>query len=267
MVALAAAGALSLCLTATGGSTYAAFSDFAVVHASASAGVWAPDPPGECGDLTRYDSVLYGTPGDDTLVGAKGGNQRQIIMGYGGNDTLIGGNGGDCLVGGDGDDQLYGGNAKDILIGGAGDDLLDGGNGKDNGNGGEGADVCDGGRGKNTIVNCEKAPDAALAEPLTAGVDTQLAAPHTSTSPNAPESAVTADETVQPDVSSADVSQMSGTTSSSSPTSGFDSSQETSSESPADPTSSGSNDGPDSEQPVSGADLDGPDVESRCREP
>ena len=183
VVALGAACALSLGVAATGGSTYAAFSDFAIVKASASAGVWAPDPPAECGDLSKYDSVIYGMPGDDNLVAPNGQNKGQILMGYGGNDTLTGGNGKDCLVGGDGEDKLLGGNGKDILLGGEGDDLLDGGNGKDHGNANGGDDVCDGGRGENTIVNCI-ATDTALAKTRTATVDGQLAASAGSTPPD-----------------------------------------------------------------------------------
>jgi hypothetical protein len=134
--------------------TYAAWSDFAVVHANVHAGVWTVDPPTACGPISSYARVVYGTAGNDQLVG---GNQRQIIMGLGGNDTLRGGNAGDCLVGGDGDDKLYGGNAKDVLLGGDGDDLLDGGNGKDTLDGGAGTvDTCFGGNGKNVLVSCEK---------------------------------------------------------------------------------------------------------------
>ena len=134
------------------GSTYAAFSDSGEVHASASAGVWAPDPPAACGPLAQYANVVYGTPGDDVLFG---GNHPQVIMGLGGDDVIHGGNSGDCLVGGDGNDHLYGGNAKDILIGDNGDDSLDGGNGKDFLDGGAGDDDCLGGNGKDTLRDCE----------------------------------------------------------------------------------------------------------------
>lgn len=139
------------------GSTYASFSDFAVVEGRVGAGVWAPDPPSACGDLDDYAGIIWGTEGVDTLGG---GNHPQIIMGLGGDDHLTAGNGGDCLVGGPGDDHLIGGNARDILVGGAGDDFLDGGNGKDELDaGGDGGDVCVGGNGKNTVVNCSPAAD------------------------------------------------------------------------------------------------------------
>ena len=148
--------------------TYAAFSDFDSRSVSAGAGVWAPDPPAACGDISKYgtpperaDAVIWGDAGDNVI---RAGSHPQIIMGMGGNDTLFGGNGGDCLVGGDGADKLYGTNAKDILIGGPGDDLLDGGNGPDyldggdgddSLDGGNGPDTCLGGGGDDTIVNCE----------------------------------------------------------------------------------------------------------------
>jgi Ca2+-binding RTX toxin-like protein len=152
--AAAAVGALVASLSPAGG-TYAALSDSFTTHNEVGAGVWRPDPPAECGDPSQYAGVVYGTAGNDVLIG---GNRPQILMGLGGNDTLRGGNAGDCLVGGDGDDKLYGGNAKDILLGGDGDDLLDGGNGKDVLDGGAGtADTCLGGNGKNVLVSCERA--------------------------------------------------------------------------------------------------------------
>jgi hypothetical protein len=135
--------------------TYAAWSASLVFHQSAGAGVWLTPPPAECGPISDYARVVYGTLGDDHLTG---GNQRQIIMGLGGDDTIVGGNSGDCLVGGDGNDKLYGGNAKDVLLGGEGDDVLDGGNGKDILLGGGGADTCLGGNGKDTITDCGVTP-------------------------------------------------------------------------------------------------------------
>lgn len=96
--------------------------------------VQLPDLPGllACGDLTQYDEVLRGTPGDDVLevTGARR-DSRLLVIGLAGDDTLVGGNHDDCLVGGDGDDTLRGGNGQDVLVGGAGADDLDGGNGKD----------------------------------------------------------------------------------------------------------------------------------------
>jgi Ca2+-binding RTX toxin-like protein len=143
--------------SATGG-TYASFSDSVTLAGNqASATTWGPDVaiPAECGPLSNYAGVVYGTSGNDNL---SGGNAPQIIFGLGGDDTIRGGNSGDCVVGGDGNDTLYGGNGKDILIGGDGDDLLIGGNGKDLLDGAQGADVCDGGNGHDTLIDCEAAP-------------------------------------------------------------------------------------------------------------
>lgn len=159
LTATAVVGLSAMALLPVGTRTYAAYSDRVVITGNTvGAGVWAPDPPAECGPLSDYVRVVYGTPGDDQLVG---GNQRQILMGYGGNDTLIAGNSGDCLVGGDGNDTLISDNNnnkdnnKDILLGGDGDDTLQGGNGKDALDGGLGNDTCTGGNGKDVITNCE----------------------------------------------------------------------------------------------------------------
>jgi len=64
-----------------------------------------------------------------------------VLMGMGGNDTLIGGPGAvlghiNYLYGGAGDDKLYGGALGDFLYGGTGDDTLQGGLGNDTIDGG-----------------------------------------------------------------------------------------------------------------------------------
>jgi hypothetical protein len=173
-----AAGVLAMVTFGGAANTYAGFSDFAQRHATVGAGVWAPDPPTECGALSTYPGgVVYGTPGDDELFG---GNQSQVIMGLGGDDVIHGNNSGDCLVGGDGNDRLYGGNAKDVLIGDNGDDSLDGGNGADFLDGGGGDDDCLGGNGPDTLRDCEDtvpvAPSTLMqlqAQPSTATAKTQ----------------------------------------------------------------------------------------------
>ena len=141
-------------LATSGGTTYAAYSDFHSSSSRVAAGVWAPDPPEACAEILAkpHTTITWGTPGDDVL---RGGNHPQVLMGMGGNDTLYAGNQGDCLLGGDGDDQLYGTNARDVLVGGAGNDYLDGGNGKDDLDGGPDIDTCIGGNGQDTVVNCE----------------------------------------------------------------------------------------------------------------
>lgn len=71
--------------------------------------------------------------GDDENNWLDGGNARDILIAYAGNDHLLGGNGKDELDGGDGDDILNGGRGKDILTGGAGNDtfVIERGSGKD----------------------------------------------------------------------------------------------------------------------------------------
>jgi hypothetical protein len=78
----------------------------------------------DCGDLSEYDEVLYGTAEDDELT-ATGG--RQILVGLGGDDVLRGGKHDDCLLGGNGDDELEGGAGDDYLDGGHGHDVLEAG--------------------------------------------------------------------------------------------------------------------------------------------
>jgi Ca2+-binding RTX toxin-like protein len=177
-------------------STYAAYSDFTAMHHSAAAGIWTADPPDDCGALSQYAGVIWGTSGDDELFG---GNQRQVIMGLGGDDVIHGGNSGDCLVGGDGNDHLYGGTGKDILIGDNGDDSLDGGNGKDYLDGGAGDDDCLGGNAPDTLRNCED--DTAPVAPSTlmqlqAQPTTETAKTDTNTSSDLPAAPI---ETVAPE--------------------------------------------------------------------
>lgn len=252
VAALGAASLLSLSLTATGGSTYAAFSDFADVHASASAGVWAPDPPAECGPLSDYSAVLYGTPGNDTLVApgpgnnGQDGNKGQILMGYGGDDTLIGGNGKDCLVGGAGEDTLIAGNGKDILLGGDGDDALDGGNGKDTGNTGGDNDACDGGRGKNTIASCGGGNESAV-KSLTSSIDDQIVAPDDSTL-TAAEASGAVGQDATPDAADGTASSDDTTTAAKASSASSGPGSDGASESPAEPPTSESK--PDSEEPA-----------------
>ena len=96
---------------------------------SGGSGVPTGTPPqvdlSDCGDLSLYDQVIYGTPGDDTLAAGMG---RQVLVGLGGDDVISGGAGDDCLVGGRGDDQLTGDGGADVVAAGAGTDELDAGN-------------------------------------------------------------------------------------------------------------------------------------------
>ena len=97
---------------------------------------------------------IFGTPGNDALVGTDGADQ---IFGLGGTDVLIGGEGDDSLsagapgAGGIGS-VLLGGNGNDMLNGGSGGNVLDGGNGDDTLNGGGAPDILLGGDGNDTLA-------------------------------------------------------------------------------------------------------------------
>lgn len=54
-----------------------------------------------------------------------------ILMGFGGSDTLNGKDANDILYGGNSDDKLYGNGGTDTLDGGSGNDYIDGGKGND----------------------------------------------------------------------------------------------------------------------------------------
>ena len=81
----------------------------------------------------------------EILGGPVLGDNRDAVLGYGGNDTIIAGGADDVVYGGDGDDSLFGGLGDDVLVGDAGDDTLIGGNGINRLFGGEGQDLFIGG--------------------------------------------------------------------------------------------------------------------------
>jgi hypothetical protein len=241
VLATAAVSALIAIAISPSRHTYAAYSDYQDVHASAQAAVWEPDPPAACGPLSNYSEIVYGTFGDDTINGTQGaanivhlmnGGNREIIMGLDGNDDLHGGNGKDCLVGGDGNDVLHGDPGKDILLGGDGDDTLYGSNSPDLLDGGPGNDLCIGGRAPDSAVNCEQtrataglqntvlqgvvAPDAPDTASSTTTVPTPTSAAGTSTAAPEPTTSTTASQTTaQTTAPASDSTQASPTVSSS----------------------------------------------------
>ena len=108
-------------------------------------------------DVKIADSLIVGTPGDDTLKGGPGNDTieghsgNDLLHGLGGDDQLFGGSGDDRLFGGGGGDQLFGDSGDDRLFGGGGDDQLFGGDGDDQLFGGGGGDVLEGGLGNDVL--------------------------------------------------------------------------------------------------------------------
>ena len=110
-------------------------------------------------------SPVDGTDGDDNLVQKGqsdpkgntidgGDGAAEVIMGYGGQDSIRSGLGDDAVYAGDdddtvngeqGDDQIYGNHGRDILIGSSGDDQVCGNEGNDEIYGGAGPDWTDNG--------------------------------------------------------------------------------------------------------------------------
>ncbi len=78
--------------------------------------------------------LYYGTSEAETFTGTAGSTDRNLLLGFGGGDTLTGGDGIDILIGGAGDDILEGGAGADTYIfgGNFGEDTIqndgDGGN-------------------------------------------------------------------------------------------------------------------------------------------
>jgi len=132
-----------------------------------------PNPSQEDFDkpFSFYDTIIYGTNGNDNLPGTDG---RDIILALGGDDTVNGGKKRDCIIGGKGKDTLNGNGGNDRIFGKGQSDTINGGVGKDviksgtqndvvNGNKGDdrincgrgNSDSADGGAGTDTAVNCE----------------------------------------------------------------------------------------------------------------
>ena len=93
--------------------------------------------------------IFIGFDGDDEFVNET--PVESLILGNGGNDTLIGGIGIDVVNGGDGDDTIVGDGGDDRLIGGPGADVIEGGLGNDRVFGGEGLNRLFGDEGADLI--------------------------------------------------------------------------------------------------------------------
>ncbi|MFW2587405.1 Ig-like domain-containing protein [Sagittula sp. SSi028] len=120
------------------------------------------------------DDSLIGGHGSDTIDGGQGNdfidgsniaaleqtddvdvnteNDRDLLQGFRGDDTILGGDDDDTLEGGSGNDLLDGGIDDDLIFGGADRDTLIGGQGDDTLNGGAGSDSIFGGEGRDTII-------------------------------------------------------------------------------------------------------------------
>ena len=102
-------------------------------------------------------SILFGTNGDDNIVG---GGAADLIISGGGNDTIYGNDGDDLISSGSGDDTVYGGDGDNVISSGYGNDTVYSGDGNNlilagTGNDlifvGSGNNLIDGGSGLDTV--------------------------------------------------------------------------------------------------------------------
>lgn len=167
-------------VTATVGHTYAAFSDYQVVHASASAGTWGPptppsnpNEPAQCVAagmtfdaahtiILKHTVNTYTAPAGATagylIVATKNGANdihgsgladciwtktgAANVHGEGGNDVIVAGDGFSLLAGDDGNDTIVAGSGAGLIFGGDGNDTLSAGQGLTGMDGGAGDDTC-----------------------------------------------------------------------------------------------------------------------------
>ncbi len=83
---------------------------------------------------------------------SQGSDEDDLLVSFGGSDTINAGDGHDVVFGGAGDDELHGGAGDDYLHGGSGNDVIFGGEGNDIIDGGIGSDVLHGGAGDDLII-------------------------------------------------------------------------------------------------------------------
>jgi Ca2+-binding RTX toxin-like protein len=85
----------------------------------------AADPPPTCYGLTAtifgQSGNIFGTPGNDVIVGSDGAD---TIRAGAGDDVVCAGEGDDVVKGGDGDDLIFGEQGSDTLSGERGDDTI-----------------------------------------------------------------------------------------------------------------------------------------------
>ncbi|MEN8952355.1 Hint domain-containing protein, partial [Planktotalea arctica] len=95
------------------------------------------------------NDTIFGGDDDDSIIGGQG---NDFIDGGIDDDTLIASSGNDTVLGGSGDDLITGEGGLDSLVGGDGSDTIDGGGDSDTIIGGAGADSIFGGSGEDSIV-------------------------------------------------------------------------------------------------------------------
>jgi Ca2+-binding RTX toxin-like protein len=99
--------------------------------------VWCQGPENPNGAEVLWDNAdvkcIYGTKGDDTLVGRNDPDPLKVdlIWGASGDDTLRARSGFDVLAGEDGNDIIIGGSGDNGLLGGNGSDTIEAGDGDD----------------------------------------------------------------------------------------------------------------------------------------
>jgi Ca2+-binding RTX toxin-like protein len=103
-------------------------------------------------------AALVGTNGPDTLTG---GDEGEVILGFGGRDRIESRGGHDCLLGDRGNDVLRGELGNDRLTGGRGADTLAGGPGVNAYDAGPGPDFVDARNGRRELVRCGSGRDRA----------------------------------------------------------------------------------------------------------
>ena len=146
--------------TATATFTVSGIND-GTVQGTAGDDIINPDIPyvDADGDIVdANDAILPGDVGNDDLILGFGGNDSidagegdDVVFGGTGNDTIEGGAGNDQLMGNDGDDVITGGDGDDMIFGAEGDDSLAGNAGNDKIEGSEGDDTIRGGDGEDDL--------------------------------------------------------------------------------------------------------------------
>jgi len=161
-------------LTAGMGHTFAAWSDFQVVHESVSAGTWGGPPPASCSQSGFNAADIYALPNkslpDPKTLNMPDNNHHVLVTGQsdaysvtlgGGNDVVILrdghdtvtlGGGNDCVITGNGPQQITLGDGDNIVQVGDGPNTITVGNGNNTITGGNGGATVSLGGGDNNVT-------------------------------------------------------------------------------------------------------------------